>query len=54
MVESQRCNPPKGVQTNWPGEILKTETLEMQFSVIWSSNFSGSSGNFAGFGNLII
>ena len=49
-----RHDPPKGVWTNWPGEILKTETFEMQFSVIWSSNFCGNSGNFAEFGNLII
>ena len=42
------------VRADWPREILTTETLEMRFPAIWSSNFSCSSSNFAGFGNPLV
>ena len=46
MVESRYYDPFRGVQANWPREILKTGTLEMRFPAIWSSNFCCSSYNF--------
>ena len=54
IVERQKRDPSRGVRANWVREILKTGTLEVQFPAIWSSNFSCSSGNLAGFGNPII
>ena len=54
MVESQRRDPFSGVRADWPREILKSGTLNVRFPTIWSSNFSCSSGNFAGFGNPMV
>ena len=54
MVESQKTDPSEGVRADWLREILKTGLLEMQFPAIWSSNFSCSSGNIAGFGNPMV
>ena len=54
MVESQMRDPPRAVRADWPRDILKTGTLEMRFPAICSSNFSCSSGNFAGFGNPMV
>ena len=54
MVEIRRSNQSREVRADWPREILKTGTLEMRFPAIWSSNFSCSSGNFAGFGSPIV
>ena len=52
MVESRRCDPSRRVRVDWPREILKTGNLNVRFPAVWSSNFSCSSGNFAGFVTL--
>ena len=57
MVESRRRDPSGDgeVQAGWPRKFKKKPgTLEMRFPAIWSSNFSRSSGNFAGFGNPMV
>ena len=38
---------------DWPQEILKNGTLEIQFPAIWSLNFCCISSNLAGFGNTM-
>ena len=57
MVENRRRDPSGDgeVQADWPRKFfLKNWNLEMRFPAIWSSNFSCSSGNFAGFGNPMV
>ena len=54
MVESRRCDPPRGVQADRPLKILKTGILETGFLQFDHKIFSCSSGNFAGFGNPMV
>ena len=54
MVESPRRDPFRGTRADWRREILKTGTLNVLFPAIRSSNFSCSSGNFAGLGNPMV
>ena len=39
---------------DWPQEILKTGTLEVQFPAIWSLNFCCSFSNLTGFGGPMV